>query len=462
MPITPDPPFPKEKGHPLRSRDWNQLVNEVQRLDTSKVNRNGRDFVQGPLSIASSLGVGIGNTVPRAPLHLAGGNWDVSNTEGDLRIGSDTLRLKIGVALGGGGAGDARIRAVGGTNRLMLGSGNVDTLTLQNENASINSNLSVSGQLSFGAQTRQMVNLWNTSYGIGVQSSTTYFRTGGNFAWYRGGSHSDNALNSGGGTAQMILRNGLLEVAGDLQTNAGLISDKPHGSSYVAFSHRNQSTAGGYALLQHNNGTTYLNAASDRSIHFRVNNSERMTLNDSLSVRVPLVISGAQSISIGVVRSGTYGNDGIRGEPNLWLDARNSVLIKSGFQTRALDVAERFHAIEKVEKGDVVVLGGDGDTVLKCRQACDSAAIGIVSEDPGFILGMNSSHPPVALCGRVPCKVDADIAPIQVGDLLTTSATPGHAQKILDQSIVPGAIIGKAMASLEGGKGEILVFVMMR
>jgi len=63
----------------------------------------------------------------------------------------------------------------------------------------------MSGDLSFGTTVRQMINLWSTSFGIGVQNSTTYFRTGGNFAWYSGGSHDDNQLNAGGGTAMMAL-----------------------------------------------------------------------------------------------------------------------------------------------------------------------------------------------------------------------------------------------------------------
>lgn len=60
------------------------------------------------------------------------------------------------------------------------------------------------------------------------------------------------------------------------------------------------------------------------------------------------------------------------------------------------------------------------------------------------------------------CKVDADIAPIEVGDLLTTSTTKGHAQKVLDPSKALGTIVGKALAPLERGKGKIPVLVMLQ
>ena len=60
------------------------------------------------------------------------------------------------------------------------------------------------------------------------------------------------------------------------------------------------------------------------------------------------------------------------------------------------------------------------------------------------------------------CKVDADIAPINVGDLLTTSPTKGHAQKALDPSKAVGAIIGKALGSLKKGKGKIPALVTLQ
>ena len=67
--------------------------------------------------------VGIGTTSPAARLDILGGNWDTASTEGDLRIGSATHRLKIGIATGGGGAGHTTIAAQGGVNALSLGAG---------------------------------------------------------------------------------------------------------------------------------------------------------------------------------------------------------------------------------------------------------------------------------------------------------------------------------------------------
>ena len=60
------------------------------------------------------------------------------------------------------------------------------------------------------------------------------------------------------------------------------------------------------------------------------------------------------------------------------------------------------------------------------------------------------------------CKVDADIAAIRVGDLLTTSPTKGHAQKVLDPTQAVGAILGKALGSLEKGKAKVPVLVLLQ
>jgi hypothetical protein len=72
---------------------------------------------------AAGGNIGIGTTAPAARLDILGGNWDTASTEGDLRIGSATHRLKIGIATGGGGAGHATIAAQGGVNALSLGAG---------------------------------------------------------------------------------------------------------------------------------------------------------------------------------------------------------------------------------------------------------------------------------------------------------------------------------------------------
>jgi hypothetical protein len=56
------------------------------------------------------------------------------------------------------------------------------------------------GELEFGNQLRQMLNLYGPNvYGIGVQASTLYARSDNNFAWFLDGVHSDNMYDPGAG-----------------------------------------------------------------------------------------------------------------------------------------------------------------------------------------------------------------------------------------------------------------------
>jgi hypothetical protein len=76
-------------------------------------------------------GVGVNTTSPDAPLDISGGNFDLTNTEGDLKIGDGSHRLKFGIATSGGGAGDTHIRTEStNLNKLSIGVGSNDVLVV--------------------------------------------------------------------------------------------------------------------------------------------------------------------------------------------------------------------------------------------------------------------------------------------------------------------------------------------
>ena len=257
----------------------------------------------------------------------------------------------------------------------------------------------------------------------------------------------------------------LLEVAGVAKFGSLGIGPWPAGGNYMHFgvTTLNQAAAGNYALLQSaaggDTGTTFVN--SPTSVRLRIGNGDRLVVDPGeTTVLGPFKTQGAHLVKLGYPSpSGRYGNDGIRGEPNLWLDSSGTVFLKQGFTSIGMDVAERFPAGEALVPGDVAVFDEHDRTIHRCDRAIDRRAVGIVSGEAAFILGIETEEVPIALCGRVPCKVDADVAPIAAGDLLTTSATLGHAQKVDDPVACAGAIIGKALTSLASGKGEILVLV---
>jgi hypothetical protein len=144
------------------------------------------------------------------------------------------------------------------------------------------------------------------------------------------------------------------------------------------------------------------------------------------------------------------------------------LVVGGDVQLAGADLAEQFGVVGAVapEPGSVVVLAG-GDHVAVSSEPYDRRVAGIVSGAgdyrPGIVLDRRSDHGrcPLALSGKVWCKVDADSAPVEVGDMLTTSATPGHAMKAIDPARAFGAVIGKALAGLESGRGLVPVLVAL-
>ena len=68
----------------------------------------------------------------------------------------------------------------------------------------------------------------------------------------------------------------------------------------------------------------------------------------------------------------------------------------------------------------------------------------------------------MALVGKASCKVDAQYAQIEVGDLLTTSSTAGHAMKADDPQKAFGAVLGKALRPLQEGQGLIPILIALQ
>jgi hypothetical protein len=142
--------------------------------------------------------------------------------------------------------------------------------------------------------------------------------------------------------------------------------------------------------------------------------------------------------------------------------------------TGGSDVAEPFHVREDGEAKPGMVVSIDPEKVGELRlasQAYDRTVAGILSGAGGVKPGMTLTQTgtvadgkhPVALTGRVWCWCDADAnGPIVAGDLLTTSATPGHAMRVTEHGKATGATLGKAMSSLKSGKGLVLVLVNLQ
>lgn len=154
------------------------------------------------------------------------------------------------------------------------------------------------------------------------------------------------------------------------------------------------------------------------------------------------------------------------GTPTIELDGNTGDIRLLG-----ADCAEDFDIVETagIEPGTVMVLSQEG-RLCQSAQAYDKRVAGVISGAgnyrPGIVLDQQrdsqNNRLPVALMGKVYCKVDAELMPVEVGDLLTTSFTPGYAMKASDPFQAFGAIIGKALRPLNEGKGLIPILVALQ
>lgn len=153
--------------------------------------------------------------------------------------------------------------------------------------------------------------------------------------------------------------------------------------------------------------------------------------------------------------------------PATTLDVNGAVTIRGG-----ADIVEGFETVttDVVEPGTLMVIDpANPGKLMLSTQAYDAKVAGVVSGangvNPGIKLGQDGvmdGDLPVAMTGRVYVKCSAENGPVMPGDRLTTSSIPGHAMKATDSDRSDGAVIGKAMTSLDAETGMVLVLVNLQ
>jgi hypothetical protein len=99
--------------------------------------------------------------------------------------------------------------------------GNAATVTngvVTTGNQSIAGDKTFTGSILFGSTTRQMLNLFSTTYALGVQTNTLYFRSASRFSWFRAGVHNntENTPGTGGSVAMTLDSSSNLVVSGEV------------------------------------------------------------------------------------------------------------------------------------------------------------------------------------------------------------------------------------------------------
>lgn len=142
------------------------------------------------------------------------------------------------------------------------------------------------------------------------------------------------------------------------------------------------------------------------------------------------------------------------GSSSLWFNNIYGTAIHAQYA----DLAENYSADFNYEPGTVVVFGGEQEVTVTNLWA-DPAVAGVVSTNPAYLMNGDSPGVPVALRGRVPCKV---LGPVKKGDLLVTAgANPGWATSAGKDQSRPLSVFAKALETdLSDGEKIIEVVIL--
>ena len=163
------------------------------------------------------------------------------------------------------------------------------------------------------------------------------------------------------------------------------------------------------------------------------------------------VNSGANVTAIANGASSGVGNIGASGA------GFNTVFAKSTSAQYA-DLAENYSADTEYQPGTVVVFGGSSEITIS-NISHDTRVAGVISTQPAYLMNGSATGIPVALQGRVPCRV---LGPVSKGDRVVSSHIAGVAQRLDPEHYEPGCIIGKALQAIDSTDISIIEVVVGR
>lgn len=145
----------------------------------------------------------------------------------------------------------------------------------------------ITGDLSFGSSTRQMLNLYSTSYGLGIQSSTLYFRSGAHFSWHEGGAHSNTISDPGtGGVENMRLDSAgrLWLKTGPLRPEAGIETAGGGAQTFYAEAHPTSGVRFRIAANPASGSPMFAFTSSGGADRFVIDHAGTVTVPDNFTV----------------------------------------------------------------------------------------------------------------------------------------------------------------------------------
>ena len=157
-----------------------------------------------------------------------------------------------------------------------------------------------------------------------------------------------------------------------------------------------------------------------------------------------LTSTGANSMGT-LTMGGTLTSKSIVPDTTLTYDigtsaAKYNTVYAKATSAQYADLAEIYESDADYDAGTVVVFGGEKEITIS-KEGNDIRVAGVISENPAYLMNSGATGLPVALMGKVKCKV---VGHINKGDMLSSHPTHnGVAKKTHDPQV--GEVIGKAL-----------------
>jgi hypothetical protein len=350
-------------------------------------------------------------------------------------------------------------------NKINQNGSNV-TVTASFVNVAVNG----SNTAAFSSQSLSLTGFLNVSGNVlgstasfGAINSTGFINTAGNVSaaiLNSGAINSTGFINTSGNVSAAVHTGGAVSVTGFINTS---------GNVSGAVVNTGALNATGTTTLVAINSTGFINTSGNVSGAVVNTGALNVTGTTTLaavnssgfintSANVSAAIGSFNSITVRAAVT-AIANGGTNGVGNIGATGAtfNTVFAKATTAQYA-DLAEIYTSDQQYPSGTVVVFGGESE-VTQSHSPHDTRIAGVVSTNPAYLMNNTETGVPVALQGRVPCRV---LGPVSKGDRVVSSHIPGVAQALDPLQYQPGCIIGKALQAIDSTDISIIEVVVGR
>ena len=355
-------------------------------------------------------------------------------TQGYANVGTTLTvtgqtNLNGGVRLGDATADD--IEFVGRINSVLEpktdGSFDIGSTSLRWRNAFVDT-ITVTGTATAGANIGGRFRVENTDAASGYNDYTTSFRADGG-AVVRGALYVNSSGNFNGTVTGTTITDGTLSIS------SGAVTGGTTGSFSGQMSVGSLSSSGtvsGVAGIFTGSVDLGNDAASDTiTMTGRVDSDIIPNANNTRDL-------GSSSLK--------------------WNDVYATTFQGTATSAQYADLAEIYSSDKEYEPGTVVKIGGSAE-VTETDSFNDPEVFGVVSTNPAYLMNSEAEGVPVALSGRVPCKVEGRI---KKGERVVSGSKPGFAKALGSNDYDMRAVLGRALVekdTFDDGVIEIVVGV---